>query len=89
MASSIKVSDQTKRSLDKLLANLMLNYDLKFTQQEILDLLIKLGESNTELLLSPKKKPKSGTLEKIKKLQKPWNNETNPEIIDEMLYGEL
>lgn len=88
MASSIKVSDQTKRSLDKLSANLLINYDLKFTQQEIIGLLIKFGESNIELFLEPKRMPKSGVFDKIKRLQKPWKIETSPELIDDMLYGE-
>lgn len=66
MASSIKVSDHTKRSLEKLPAKLLLNYDLKFTQQEIIDLLIKFGESNVELFLEPKMMQKQGYLIKSK-----------------------
>ena len=87
MASSIKISDETKQALDKLLANLMIHYDKKFTQQEILDLLIKLGEANMELLLSPMENPSKNVLNKIKKLQKPWNSETDENVIDEILYG--
>jgi len=87
MASSIKISDETKQALDKLLANLMINYDRKFTQQEILDLLIKLGEANMELLLSPMESPSKNVLNKIKKLQKPWRSETDEKVIDEILYG--
>ena len=88
MASSIKVSDHTKRSLEKLSAKLLINYDLKFTQQEIIDLLIKFGESNVELFPEPKMMPKTGVFDKIKRLQRPWKIETNPELIDDMLYGE-
>ena len=87
MASSIKISDETKQALDKLLANLMINYDRKFTQQEILDLLIKLGEANMELLLSPTETPSKNVLNKIKNLQKPWKSETDENVIDDILYG--
>ena len=88
MTSPIKISDHTKRSLDKMSRKLLLNYDLKFTQQEIIDLLIKFGESNFELFLEPKMKPKTGVFDKIKRLQRPWKIETNPELIDDMLYRE-
>ena len=88
MASSIKISDQTKHDLDKLLATLMIKYDKKFTQQEIIQLLIKLGTMNMELLLSPMKSPTDATIDNLKKLQKPWKMATDPDIIDEMLYGD-
>jgi len=88
VASSIKVSNETIRELDKLLANLLRNYDLKFTQQNIIDLLIKFTQSNMELLFSSVQSPSKDILNKIKKLQKPWNIDTDPETIDNILYDE-
>ncbi len=88
MASSIKISDHTKRSLDKLLASILLRYDIKLTQQEALELLIEYGEKNLDLLLLARRKPVEGITKRIRGLQKPWDIETSPEMIDEVLYGE-
>lgn len=88
MASSIKITDETKHELDRLLANLMVKYDKKFTQQELIHLLIKFGQANMELLLTPTRTPSENVMDKIKKLQKPWTIKTDPEKIDEILYGE-
>lgn len=87
MTTSIKVTDTTKRDLEKLQAKILLEFGKKFNQQELIDLLVKLGSRNFDLLLRPQKSIQPELITKIKSLIKPWDIETDPEIIDKELYG--
>ena len=87
MTTSIKVTDITKRDLEKLQAKILLEFGKKFNQQELIDLLVKLGSRNFDLLLKPKRSIQPELITKIKSLIKPWDIETDPEIIDKELYG--
>ncbi|MHA2100707.1 MAG: hypothetical protein ACW99A_18715 [Candidatus Kariarchaeaceae archaeon] len=87
MTTSIKVTDVTKRNLERLQAKILLEFGKKFNQQELIDLLVKLGYNNLNLILATPKKNTFDTFTRIKSLIGPWKIETSPEIIDTELYG--
>lgn len=87
MATSIKIKDTTKRELEKLQAKLILDYGKKYSHQELIDLLVKLGNNNLELIISSPKTISKATFNEIKSLIGSWKIETDPDIIDEEIYG--
>lgn len=92
MTTSIKISDRSKKILDRLQAKITLNTDKKATYQEILDIIIDFIDKNEDIILKEPKK-RTGPLEEreIEKLKKfPWDFgvETKEEDIDKILYGE-
>ena len=88
MASSIKLKDSTKIELDKLQARLLLEFNKKINQQEIIDILVSHGTENPELLLKNDTPIDPSVFKKIEKLISTGDISTDPEIIDNMLYGE-
>jgi hypothetical protein len=87
MTTSIKVTDLTKRNLERLQAKILLEFGKKFNQQELIDLLVRLGDNNLNLILASPIKHNFATIARIKSLIGPWKIETTPEIIDNELYG--
>jgi hypothetical protein len=87
MASSIKIRDITKSKLEKLQAKLLLNYGKKISQQDLIDILINMGEKNPDQLLTLECIT-SEKIERILSLSKPWNIETDPDMLDNILVGE-
>ena len=88
MASSIKLKDSTKEQLEKLQARLLLEFNKKLNQQEILDILVSIGKENPEILLVPNIPVESKMFREMEKLISSGQLETDPEIIDNMLYGD-
>ena len=88
MASSIKLKDSTKIELEKLQARLILEFNKKINQQEIIDILVSHGKENPELLLRKSRPIDTSIFRKIEKMISTGNISTDPEIIDNMLYGE-
>lgn len=87
MATSIKVTDDTKRELERLQAKILLEFGKKYNQQELIDLLVRLGYNNIHLIRTTQKSITPDTLTRIKSLIGPWDIETDPEVIDAELYG--
>ena len=88
MASSIKLKDTTKKELEKLQARLLLEFNKKINQQDIIDILVSLGTENPELLLSKSEPIDPSIFRKIEKMISTGDISTDPEIVDNMLYGE-
>lgn len=91
MTTSVKMSEEGKNSLDVLQAKILLATGKKLSQQELLDLLVKLSTQNEEELIKLITKIKfpllSEDLEKLVKLPTDWGTETKEEDIDKILYG--
>ena len=91
MSTSVKISGDCKRLLDKLQARLVILKGRKISQQELLDTMVRLlAEREDELLsymagvslpLSPRE------VEKLMELPTDWGVETSEEEIDIYLYG--
>jgi hypothetical protein len=87
MASSVKIKNETKTKLDKLQATILLKFGKKLSQQDIIELLVNLGEKNPSNLFEIK----TLTKEKVKEilaLSEPWSIETNPDMLDDLLVEE-
>ncbi|MHA1275989.1 MAG: hypothetical protein ACTSQI_04695 [Candidatus Helarchaeota archaeon] len=92
MTTSIKVSDKSKRILDKLQAKITLLTEKKATLQEIIDNIIELINNNEALLINHMKNT-NNPLEKqdIEKIMNfPWSFgvKTREEELDKILYGD-
>ncbi len=88
MASSIKLKDTTKIELEKLQARLLLEFNKKLNQQEIIDILVSHGKENPELLLKRSTPIDPSIFRKIEKMISTGDTITDLNIIDNMLYGE-
>ena len=88
MASSIKLKDSTKNELERLQARLLLEFNKKINQQEIIDILVSYGAENPELLLKKHTTIDPSFFRTIEKMISTGDISTDPEIIDKMLYGE-
>lgn len=84
MTSSIKIRDETKAELDRLQARLTLKLGRKVSQQELLDMLVKLGFRNFQRLLDINFTSAS-SIEKVLSLSFDWNICTDPEVLDDLL----
>jgi hypothetical protein len=92
MAPSIKISDKSKKILNRLQAKITLLTDKKMTLQEILDSILELMEADEDLLLKKLEKlaPTFGKKELENLVNFPWDfgAKTSEEEIDKTLYGE-
>ena len=93
MASSIKILKETKLEIDKLQAEILIKYGKKFTQQEILDILVKFGKEHFDEYFSKHMEIEDPERRKMKyklilKKSKNWGIKTDENMIDEVLYGE-
>ena len=88
MASSIKLKDSTKKELERLQARLLLEFNKKINQQEIIEILVSHGAENPELLLREHTPIDPSIFRKIEKMISTGDISTDPEIIDKMLSGE-
>ncbi|MGQ9719219.1 MAG: hypothetical protein ACUVWK_05215 [Nitrososphaerales archaeon] len=91
MSTSVKISEEGKRILDKLQAKLVLATGKKVSQQELLDMIMKFpAEKEEELikLLAGVKLPLSPKdIEVLMNMPIDWGVETKEEEVDEYLYG--
>ncbi len=92
MSTSVKISGECKRLLDRLQARLIIATGRKVSQQELLDTMVRLSaEREDELfkLIAGVRLPLSPEeVEKLMKLPTDWGVETREEEIDIHLYGQ-
>jgi len=91
MTTSVKMSEEGKCTLDALQAKILLTTGKKLSQQELLDMLVKLSAQREEelvkLITGIKLPLHPEELEKLMKLPTDWGVKTKEEEIDEILYG--
>lgn len=91
MSTSVKMSEEGKRLLDKLQARFVIATGEKISQQELLDTLVKFSsEREDELfgLITGVQLPlPPGEIEKLMEMPTDWGIETREEEIDTRLYG--
>ena len=92
MSTSVKISVECKRLLERLQARLVIATGKKMSQQELLDTLVKLSmEKEDELIkrIAGVKIPlPSEDVDKLMSLPADWGIETREEEIDLYLYGQ-
>ncbi len=92
MTTSVKMSEEGKCTLDALQAKILLATGKKLSQQELLDMLVKLSAQREEelvkLIAGIKLPLHPEELEKLMKLPTDWGVKTKEEEIDEILYGQ-
>ncbi len=91
MSTSVKMSEETKRLINRLQARIVLATGRKPSQQEILDQILRLASEDEEELirrLSGVKLPLSSReIELLMKVPTDWGVATSEPEIDEVLYG--
>ncbi len=90
MSISIKISEKAKRVLDTIQARITLATGRKYSQQELLDMIIESSDDNKEEIIRrlTKVKPLSKKqIDALKKLSVDWGIHTKEEDIDLYLYG--
>ncbi|MCD6528865.1 hypothetical protein J7L06_01035 [Candidatus Bathyarchaeota archaeon] len=92
MSTSVKISVECKRLLERLQARLVIATGKKMSQQELLDTLVKLSmEKEDELIkrIAGVKIPlPSEDVDKLMSLPADWGIETREEEVDLYLYGQ-
>ena len=91
MSTSVKISGEGKRLLDKLQARIVIATGRKFYQQELLETLVRLSAEREDELISYLAGVSLPLLpeevEKLMKLPAEWGVDTGEEEIDVYLYG--
>jgi hypothetical protein len=89
MATSVKIRESTKIELERLQAEILLETNKKFSQQDLLDMLIKFGHDNIDDLMERTivKSISDDDINDIESLSSSWGVETSPDMIDEVIYG--
>lgn len=90
MSTSIKISEKAKRVLDTLQARITLATGKKYSQQELLDMIIESSDDNKEEIVRRLTKVKllsKKEVDALKKLSTDWGVHTKEEDIDLYLYG--
>lgn len=91
MAVTVKLDEGRKRALDRFLASLIVEGDVKVSLQELLGLMVDYSlENRDELTKRIKKMPRLEDDPAWVMLEKPddWRVEDSSERVDEYLYGE-
>nr|MDO8079511.1 hypothetical protein [Candidatus Freyarchaeota archaeon] len=91
MSTSVKISEESKHILEAIQARIILKTGRKFSQQELLDMIVKSFEGRDEELikllgivrfpLSPEE------IERLMEIPEDWGVETREEEIDRSLYS--
>jgi hypothetical protein len=86
---AVEITDSTKLELERLQAEILIKTNKKFTQQELIDILIDFGREHMENLLKilSSKFVTQEDFNRIRSLSSPWGIETTPELNEEILYG--
>ena len=91
MSTSVKISGEGKSLLDMLQARLVIATGRKVSQQELLEILVRLSSEREDVLISYMAGVKlplpPEEVEKLMKLRTDWGVETREEEIDIYLYG--
>ncbi len=90
MATSVKIRESTKIDLERLQAEILLETNKKYSQQDLLDILIKFGQDNLNDLMerTTTKSISDDDINDIESLSSSWGVETSPDMIDDIIYGE-
>ena len=88
MSISVKIKNSTKSELERLQAEILLKTNKKYSQQDLIDILVNFGKEHIEELLEVKSNKiiSEADFEDIKSLTSSWGIETTPESIDELVY---
>lgn len=84
MASSIKIRSETKNKLDKLQAEILLKYNKKISQQDLIDILIEIANRNKSEIVKGKPVSKD-QIKRMKGLTTSWKRKTSPDMLDDIL----
>ena len=90
MTTSIKIEDIKKEKLDKFLASLLLQEDIKITLQEAIGLMVDYALENEEAIIKRLKElPPLENDPAWRALENPkhWGIKDSAKRIDEFLYG--
>ncbi|OGD48347.1 hypothetical protein A3K69_04195 [Candidatus Bathyarchaeota archaeon RBG_16_57_9] len=90
MSTSIKLSEDAKRTLEKLQARITLATGAKIPQQRLLDTIIRLSADNIDQILEATTQARPLTMSQLEALlatPADWGTETREEEIDQTLYG--
>ncbi|MGH9877955.1 MAG: hypothetical protein ACRD5H_09970 [Nitrososphaerales archaeon] len=89
MSISIKISEKAKRVLDTIQARITLATGKKYSQQELLDMIIESSDDKDEIIrrLTKVKPLSKKEIDALKKLSVDWGIHTKEEDIDLYLYG--
>lgn len=91
MATTVRISDETKRKLDRLQAQALLRTGRKLSKEEILERLVLMGLADESWLTRNKARPRYPIPDRawrknLKRIQD-WGVATREEDIDRILYG--
>jgi hypothetical protein len=90
MSTSIKLSEDAKRTLEKLQARITLATGSKIPQQHLLETIIRLSADNIDQILETTKRAmplNKNEINTILNTPMDWGTETREEEIDQTLYG--
>lgn len=89
MSISVKISEKAKRVLDTIQARITLATGKKYSQQELLDMIIESSDDKDEIIrrLTKVKPLSKKEIDALKKLSVDWGIHTKEEDIDLYLYG--
>jgi hypothetical protein len=91
LSTSVKISEESKHILEAIQARIVLKTGRKFSQQELLDMIVKSFEGRDEeliKLLGIVRFPLSAEeIERLMETPEDWGVETTEEEIDRSLYG--
>lgn len=89
MVYAVEIKDSTKLELERLQAEILIKTNKKFTQPELIGILIDFGREHMEKLLKilSSKFVTQEDLDRIRSMSSSWGIETTPEINDDILYG--
>ncbi len=90
LAATIKIEHTKKESLDKFLASLLLQEDIKITLQEAIGLIVDYALENKEDIIRRLKElppPENDPAWKALENPKHWGIKDSSKRIDEFLYG--
>lgn len=90
MSTSIKISEKAKRVLDMIQAKITLATGRKYSQQELLDMIIESSDEDKEEMIRRLTKFQNLSekeIDSLNKLSVDWKIRTKDEEIDLYLYG--
>ena len=89
MSTSIKIGEKAKRLLDTIQARITLATGRKYSQQELLDMIIESSDKDKEMIrrLTKVRHLSENEIDSLNKLSVDWKISTKEEEIDLYLYG--
>jgi hypothetical protein len=92
MATTVKISEETNRKLDRLQARILLRTGRKLSKQEILERLVRAGLTDETLIARSQSRirypiPDKAWKKLLRRVVRDWGVETREEDIDRILYG--